>query len=110
MRSPQTLAAFGKTRSAIDQIKCIGKESNSLEGVEARLIHSEKNTYTEYVDPERDEWTTKIQPALKKAALSVLVKECGKRLSRRELIELRAGRSKPHRKTQELLESILKTL
>jgi hypothetical protein len=51
-----------------------------------------------------------MQPALKKVALKVLVKECGERLSRRELIELRADRKRPHRKTQELLESILKRL
>jgi hypothetical protein len=91
----------------INQIKCIGKESNSLEDVDARLVHSEKSAYTEYVDPKRDEWVTKIQPALKKASLIVLVGECGKSLSRRELIELRAGRSRPHRKTRELLVLIL---
>jgi hypothetical protein len=94
----------------IDQIKCIGKESNSLENVDEGMVHSEQNVYTEYVDPKRDHWTTKIQPALKKAPLYVLVRECGKRLSRRELIELRAGRSKPHRKTKDLLVSILKGL
>jgi hypothetical protein len=94
----------------IDQVKCIGKESNSLDDVDAGLIHSEKNTYAEYADPKRDEWTTKIQPSLKKASLGVLVKECGKHLSRRELIELRAGRSRPHRKTQALLVPILKRL
>jgi hypothetical protein len=94
----------------IDQIKCIGKESNSLESVEEGLVQSEQNVYTEYVDPKRDEWATKIQRKLKKASLSVLVRECGKRLSRRELIELRASRSRPHRKTQELLVSILKRL
>jgi hypothetical protein len=92
----------------IDQIKCIGKESNSLESVEEGMVQSEQNVYTEYADPKRSEWVTKIQPALKKPLLSVLVKECGKRLSRRELIELRAGRSRPHRKTQDLLVSILK--
>jgi hypothetical protein len=74
------------------------------------MVHSEQNVYTEYADPKRTEWITKIQPALKKPLLSVLVKGCGTRLSRREIIELRAGRSKPHRRTQELLESILKKL
>jgi len=74
------------------------------------MVHSEQNVYTEYADPKRTEWITKVQPALKKPLLSVLVKECGTRLSRREIIELRAGRSKPHRRTQELLESILKRL
>jgi hypothetical protein len=106
----QTVGLLERRHIKIDQIKCIGKESNSLEDVDAGLIHSEKNTYTEYVDPKRDDWATKIQPALTKAPLSTLVKECGKRLSRRELIELRAGRSRPHRKTKDLLVPILKGL
>ena len=94
----------------IDQIKCIGKESNSLENVDEGLVHSEQNVYAEYADPKRSEWITKIQPALKKAPLHALVKACGKRLSRREIIELRAGRKKPHRKTQELLVAVLRRL
>jgi len=51
-----------------------------------------------------------VQPALKKAKLEVMVEACGKRLCRREIIELRASRKKPHRRTQQLLESILKRL
>ena len=78
--------------------------------MEEGTAHSEVNVYTEYVDPKRSEWITKIQPALKKPKLEVLVEACGKRLSRREIIELRAGRKKPHRRTQQLLESILKRL
>jgi hypothetical protein len=74
------------------------------------MVHSEQSVYTEYADPNRSEWIAKIQPALKKLPLHALVKACGKRLSRRELIELRAGRSRPHRKTRELLELILKKL
>ena len=93
-----------------DLIKCIGKESNSLENVDEGVVHSEQNVYTEYADLKRSEWIIKIQPALKRAKLWVLEKACGKLLSRRELIELRAGRSKPHRKTQELLVSTLKNL
>lgn len=103
----QTIGLLGRRRIKIDQIKCIGKESNSLENVDAGLAHDEKNAYAEYVDPKRDEWTTKIQPALKKPLLAVLVRACGKRLSRRELIELRAGRSRPHRKNEELLQAVL---
>jgi hypothetical protein len=82
--------------------------STCLRVVDTR--RSEQNVYTEYADPKRSEWITKIQPALKKLPLSVLVKECGTRLSRREIIELRAGRSRPHRKNQELLAAILKNL
>jgi hypothetical protein len=106
----QTLGLLERRHVKIDQIKCIGKESNSLENVNAGLVYSERSAYTEYVDLKRDEWTTKIQPVLKKASLIVLVRECGKSLSRRELIELRAGRSRPHRKTQDLLSPILKGL
>jgi hypothetical protein len=107
----QTIGLLQRRHVKIDLIKCIGKESNSLENVEEGLVHSEQNVYTEYKDPKRSEWVTKLQPALKKAKLNVLVKECENKLSRRELIELRAGRStKPHRKTQELLVDILKKL
>jgi len=68
------------------------------------------NVYTEYADPKRTEWITKIQPAVRKAKLEVLVKACGSRLCRREIIELRAGRKKPHRGTEKLLAEILKKL
>jgi len=78
--------------------------------VDKGMGHSEQNVYTEYADPKRTEWITKIQPALKKAKLEVLVGACGKRLCRREIIELQASRKKPHRRTQQLLESILKRL
>jgi ribonuclease BN (tRNA processing enzyme) len=107
----KTLSALLRRRHIkVDQIKCIGKESNSLESVEEGTAHSDVNVYTDYADPKRTEWITKIQPALRKPSLQLLAKICEKRISRRELIELRAGRSKPHRKNQELLESILKKL
>jgi hypothetical protein len=60
------------------------------------------------VDPKRDEWITKIQPALKKPHLQVRLKACEGRMSRRKLIESRAGRSKPHRKNQELLKLLVR--
>lgn len=101
----QTVGLLTRRHIKIDQIKCIGKESNSLENVDAGLVHSETNTYTEYVDPRHDEWETKIRPALKKIPLHVLVKKSG--LSRRMLIDTRAGRSRPHRENQELLAAIV---
>jgi hypothetical protein len=94
----------------IDLIKCIGKESNSLESVDEGMVHSEQNVYTAYADPKLSEWTSKIQPALNKPKLKILVEACGKKPCRRQLIELRAGRSKPHRKTRELLASVLRKL
>jgi flagellar motor switch protein FliM len=79
--------------------------------VDEGLEHYEKNVYTVYDDPRRTEWIVKIQPALKNANLQILVRLCKNKLSRREIIELRAGRKKkPHRKTQELLVGILHNL
>jgi hypothetical protein len=106
----QTIGLLQRRHIKIDLIKCIGKESNNLEAVDEGLEHSEKNAYTEYVDLKRDEWSTKILPALKKVPLKTLVTTCKGRPSRSTIIELRAGRSRPHRKTQELLVGILKKL
>ena len=104
----QTVGLLQRRHVRIDQIKYIGKESNSLEEVEGCLVHSAENVYTEYLDPRRDEFQTKILPALRKASLAVLVKLCKGRLSRRALIDIRAGRSRPHPKTQELLKTIVR--
>jgi hypothetical protein len=81
-----------------------------LENVDEGMVHSEQNVYTDYADPRRTEWITKIQPALKKAKLEILVRACKDKMSRREIIELRAGRSKPHRKNRELLAAILQKI
>jgi hypothetical protein len=107
----QTIGLLYRRHIKIDLVKCIGKESNSQENVEEGLEHSEKNVYTVYDDPRRTEWIVKIQPALKRAKLKVLVRACGERFSRPGLIKLRAGRIRnPHRKTQELLVGVLKKL
>ncbi len=92
----------------VDGIKAIGKESNVLEEVESGLIHSSQSVYTEYPDPRRDEWQTKIVPALKKVSLSRLTEISGK--SRRMLIKARTGRTRPHRKNQEMLASLVRKL
>jgi hypothetical protein len=102
----QTVGLLQRRHVWIDQIKYVGKESNSLEEVEAGLIHSADNVYTIYPDPRRDQWTTKVLPALRKIALPILVKISG--LSRSTLIEVRAGRSRPHRKNQEILATIVR--
>ena len=59
-------------------------------------------------DQRRDEWETKIRPALKKISLSVLIKETG--LSRRMLIKARTGRARPHRKNQDVIKRALRQL
>jgi hypothetical protein len=104
----QTIGLLQRRHIRVDEVKYIGKESNSLEDVESGMIQSAQSVYTEYADPRRDEWQTKILPALKKVPLLRLVKiSC---MSRRARMDLRAGRSRPHRKNQQLLTSILTNL
>jgi hypothetical protein len=49
-------------------------------------------------------------PALKQIPLNFLVESCTGRLSRRALIDLRAGRSRPHGRNEEMLSAIVKQL
>jgi hypothetical protein len=104
----QTIGLLQRRHVGIEQIKNIGKESNSLEDVESGTIHSAQIVYTEYPDPRRDEWQTKIVPALKKMSLATLERESG--LSRRTLIDARTGRRRPHRRNQEILSRLCKKL
>ncbi len=103
-----TVGLLQRRHIRMDRIKYIGKESNSLEDVEAGLIHSAENVYTEYCDPKRDEWTTKILPVLKKTPLSVLIRETG--FSRRALISLRVEDSRPRQKSWERIAITLRRL
>ncbi len=103
----QTIGLLQRRHVRIDQIKYIGKESNSLEEVEAGLVHTEENVYTEYPDPKRSIWHTKILPALKKVPRHRLEELTP--LSRSALTEIRAGRV-PYPKNRELLTSIVKRL
>jgi hypothetical protein len=104
----QTVGLLQRRHVRIDQIKYIGKESNSLEEVEAGLEHSAENVYTEYVDRRRDEWHTKVLPALGKIPPAILEKMSG--LSPRMLRDTLAGRSRPYKKNQERLAQIVRKL
>ena len=104
----QSVGLLQRRHVRVERIQPIGKESNGLEEVDAGMVHAAQSVYTEYCDPRRDEWETKIRPALKKISLSRLVKETG--LSRMMLIDARTGRSRPHRKKQKLLADILRQL
>lgn len=106
----ETVGLLQRRHIKIDGLKYIGKESNSLEEVESGLIQSERNIYTEYTDPRRDEWTTKLSPLMRKIPLKLLVRACKGHISRRALIDMRAGRSRPHRKNQEFLKPIIQKL
>lgn len=102
----QTIGLLKRRKVFFNEIRYIGKESNLLEEVESGMIHSAEAAYTEYPDKSRDEWETKIRPAIKRIPLSILVTQTG--MSRSQLKELRAGRSRPHRKNKELISLILR--
>jgi hypothetical protein len=101
----ETFGLLQRRHICIDQIKYIGKESNNLEDVNSGMVHSGDAAYTEYCDKRRDEWETKIVPALKRIPLVILITKSG--LSRRMLIDARAGRSRPHSRNMRLLKSIV---
>jgi hypothetical protein len=102
-----TIGLLQRRHVHIDLIKYIGKESNSLEDVDAGLIHSDHGVYTEYPDSRRDEWQVKVLPGLKRVSISDLQKKSG--LSRSALFEILAGRSRPHRRNRQLLAHVLRT-
>jgi hypothetical protein len=102
----QTVGLLQRRHICIDHLRYIGKESNQLEAVDAGLIHCGESIYTEYVDQNRDAWQTKILPVLKRLPLSYLIRESG--LSRRALLDIRAGRSRPHRNNQLRLMALIK--
>jgi hypothetical protein len=99
----ETIGLLQRRHIRIQKITYIGKESNTIEDVQSALVHSAQEVYTEYPDPKRDEWATKYVPALerakKKTSLTNVASQIG--ISRRELIEWLAGRSRPHPKNQE---------
>jgi hypothetical protein len=97
----QTIGLLQRRHVRIDEIKYIGKESNSLEEVESGMVHSADNVYTEYPDRRRDEWETKVRPAMTKVSISILERETG--LSRRMLIDARTGQRRPHLSNQKLI-------
>lgn len=61
-----------------------------------------------YPDPRRDEWQTKVLPILKKIPIAALMRVSGR--SRSMLARTLAGRSRPRKRNQELLKSMLHKL
>jgi hypothetical protein len=90
----QTVGLLQRRHIGVNHARYIGKESNQLEAVDAGLVHSAEDIYTEYVDQSRDEWQTKDLPILRRLPLAYLMRESG--LSKRALLDIRAGRSRPH--------------
>jgi hypothetical protein len=104
-----TIGLLRRRHIQIEGIEYIGKESNLLEEVDAGSVRDPNSVYTRYPDIRRDEWIMRIVPALNKLSLRFLVKRCQRRISRRAIIEIRAGRSRPHMRNQILLISILRS-
>jgi hypothetical protein len=101
----QTLGLLQRRHIRVEQITYIGKESNNLEEVESGTIHSAQSVYTEYPDPRREEWQSKILPALNKFTVAALVKLSG--LSRSMLTRALTGRSRPRLRNRNLLKTII---
>jgi hypothetical protein len=104
----QTFGLLRRRHVRVERIIYIGKESNRLEEIEAGAIHSPESVYTEYPDPRREEWQTKLLPVLKKIPIAALMRFSGR--SRSMLVRTLAGRSRPRRRNQELLRSVLHRL
>ena len=104
----QTVGLLRRRSVQVERIVYIGRESNRLEEIEAGVIHSPESVYTAYPDPHRDEWETKILPLLKKIPIAALMRVSGR--SRSMLERALAGRSRPRKRNQQLLKSILHRL
>jgi len=104
----QTVGLLRRRHIRLEQIKYIGKESNSLVEVESGLIHSAQSVYTEYPDPRRDTWQTKILPALRRVPLKQLVRVSG--MSSSALKEMWSGRSRPHPRNQKILAPLWRNI
>jgi hypothetical protein len=82
----------------------VGKESNKLEEVEARIEHDPDEVFTEYVDPRRDHWQA-IRTKMADHRLDVLAEASG--ISVRQLRNLVAGRARPQPATLKALARAL---
>jgi hypothetical protein len=92
--SKQTIGLLGRRHIAIGSLTYIGKESNLLEEVEEQSLLDPSAVYSEYVDPRRDGWATKILPELRR----ILVREAceGTGISRAQMQRYRNKGARPH--------------
>jgi hypothetical protein len=100
----QTVGLLQRRHVAIDSVAFIGKESNKLEEVQEASIPDSSDVYTEYPDPRRDEWMTRILPKLKAMPMRELMEKSG--LSERALQMIRAGR-RPNQANRHILAKVL---
>jgi hypothetical protein len=99
-----TLGLLQRRHILIDSVTAIGKESNRLEEVDAGIVAPDEG-YPVYPDSRRDEWETKIRPALKKIPIAILEEKTG--ICRRALIDLREGRSRAREKNRAALVAVV---
>jgi hypothetical protein len=104
----QPVGLLRRRHVRVERIIYIGKESNRREEIEAGVIHSPECVYTAYPEARRNEWQDKIFPALKRLPVYALMKVSSK--SRSMLYRARAERSRPWKKNQKLLASILRSM
>ena len=71
----------------------VGKESNRLEEVEAKL-HHDPDLYVEYAEPTRDAWRSLVVPVLERIAAKRPVEETGLAMSTVKAV--RNGHTVPH--------------
>jgi hypothetical protein len=102
----QSVGLLSRRHIRIEKLHFIGKESNKLEEVEEQSISDAADVYTEYPDQRRDEWATRILPALRQISLADLQRLSG--LDRRTLQRIRAGKQ-PHAKNRDGLAEIVRT-
>lgn len=103
----QTIGLLHRRRVTVRGIKHIGKESNHLEAVEAGMIHDPSRLYTEYPDPNRDEWE-QTRRVLDRIPLQRFEEETG--MGRRVSIDARAGRRLTRLATRRALIALAKKL
>ncbi|HKR82756.1 MAG TPA: hypothetical protein VJS37_01205 [Terriglobales bacterium] len=101
----QTIGLLQRRHIRVGQIIYIGKESNRVEEAEAGTIHSAQAVYTEYPDPRRNEWETKVLPALRRFPARVLMRLTNK--SATMLKRTLAGQSQPRPRSRALLKAAL---
>lgn len=104
--SKQSIGLLGRRHVAIDSIIYIGKESNRLEEVQEQSLLDPDAVYTEYPDPRRNEWATRVLPKLKAMPLRELMGRTA--LPRSTLQAIRGGR-RPHPRRQQFLVELLRT-
>jgi hypothetical protein len=104
----QTVGLHFPRHVVIEQVRYIGKEANELEDVDAGLVHSADEVFTEYVDARRDFWQTVGRPAARRASIDELQRETG--LPRQTIVDARLNRRKLRKKTQARIYAALRRL